>query len=325
MATKNFTKGLAPLRLQLQGKQTGHGQYARHIISPSTPPIHQTIRLPLSQCRQYSTPPPSQTSDVPPPRHQDLRSQLNASTPPPPPPPRSERSPPPPRGQRKAIRPLILGCGFLLLGITIGNLSSAMLAPSPLPSPDSPEGQKLTSALRAAAEALPLAKSMAGEGWESWDAYTTPGGDGLANRLTSGPLAGYGGLGYQRVFYNKATGEYVVLAWLGRGLAGWPGVVHGGLLATLLDECLARTGLRELDGGVGVTARLELGYKKPVRTAGWWVIRSWMEEGADNGTRKRKAWVKGTVEDLAGSVHTEGRVLYVVPKNLKLASLGDKF
>ncbi|KAL5353249.1 hypothetical protein ACLOAV_001285 [Pseudogymnoascus australis] len=141
-----------------------------------------------------------------------------------------------------------------------------MLAPPPIPSPESPEGQKLTSALRADAEALPLAKSMAGEEWEAWDAYTTPGGDGLANRLTSGPLAGYGGIGYQRVFYNKTTGEYVVLAWLGRRLSGWPGVVHGGLLATLLDECLARTGMRGLDGGVGVTARLELGYKRPVKS-----------------------------------------------------------
>ena len=218
MAAKSFTRGLAPLRLQLQGKPTGHGQLARHLVHSSSPPIHRTIRSTLSQYRQYSAPPPpSPNPDVPPPRHHDLRSQLNASTPPPPPP-RYARSPPPPRNQRQGVRPLIMACGFLLLGLTVGKFSSLMLAPPPLPSPESPEGQKLTSALCADAEALPLAKSMSGEEWEAWDAYTTPGGDGLANRLTSGPLAGYGGIGYQRVFYNKTTGEYVVLAWLGRGL-----------------------------------------------------------------------------------------------------------
>ncbi|KFX98319.1 hypothetical protein O988_04421 [Pseudogymnoascus sp. VKM F-3808] len=322
MAAKSFTKGLIPLRLQLQGKPTGHGQHARHLIH-STPPIHQTIRSPLFQYRQYSTPPPSQGPDVATPRHHDLRSQLNASTPPP----HSTRSPPPPN-QRKIIRPTILAAGFLLLGITFGKFCSFLLAPPPLPAPDSPEGHKLTTALRADAEALPLAKSMSGEEWEAWDAYTTPGGEGLANRLTSGPLAGYGGIGYQRVFYNRMTGEYVVLAWLGRGLAGWPGVVHGGLLATLLDECLARTGMGGLEGGVGVTARLELGYKRPVKSAGWCVVRSWMEEEGEvngNGSSKRKAWVKGRVEDLGGTVYTEGRALYVVPRKVKLAGLGDKF
>ncbi|KFY24985.1 hypothetical protein V491_01942, partial [Pseudogymnoascus sp. VKM F-3775] len=124
----------------------------------------------LSQYRQYSTTPPSQTPDAPPPRHHDLRSQLDASTPPPPRRPHSERSPPPPQSERKSIRPIIWGFAFFLLGVTMGKFTTAMLAPPPLPSPESPEGQKLSTALRANAEALPLAKSMAGEEWEAWDA-----------------------------------------------------------------------------------------------------------------------------------------------------------
>jgi uncharacterized protein (TIGR00369 family) len=44
---------------------------------------------------------------------------------------------------------------------------------------------------------------------------------------------------------------------------GWEGVVHGGVLATLLDEAMAYVVF--FSGFVGLTARMEVRYRAPVR------------------------------------------------------------
>jgi hypothetical protein len=41
------------------------------------------------------------------------------------------------------------------------------------------------------------------------------------------------------VFYNKDRTQVTVVVHLGKELCGHDGIVHGGLLATLLDEALA--------------------------------------------------------------------------------------
>jgi hypothetical protein len=62
------------------------------------------------------------------------------------------------------------------------------------------------------------------------------------NNLTAGALRGPGKLALPPlVRARKDEKESVVLVHVGRGLCGHDGIVHGGLLATLLDEILART------------------------------------------------------------------------------------
>jgi len=175
--------------------------------------------------------------------------------------------------------------------------------------------------------ALPLAVHLANDPhWESWDAYTSLPPESLPHRLTTGPMGGIRGIGYQHVFANRETGEYIVLVWLGKALAGWPGVVHGGCIATVLDECLGRPALSKFDERSGVTARLEIQYKKPVLSGGWWLVRSKVEENTEGSVENRnKTWVTGTLEDLDGNVYVGARALYVVPKTIKLKSLHGKF
>lgn len=45
---------------------------------------------------------------------------------------------------------------------------------------------------------------------------------------------------------------------------GYPGVVHGGIIAAMLDEVASRTVMRGVPPRVVVTARLSIRYRKPV-------------------------------------------------------------
>jgi hypothetical protein len=62
------------------------------------------------------------------------------------------------------------------------------------------------------------------------------------NNLTAGALRGPGLLALPPlVRARRDESEGFILVHVGRGLCGHDGIVHGGLLATLLDEALART------------------------------------------------------------------------------------
>jgi len=62
------------------------------------------------------------------------------------------------------------------------------------------------------------------------------------NSLTAGALRGPGKLAIAPLIRSrKDESEIIAFVHVGRGLCGHDGIIHGGLLATLLDETLART------------------------------------------------------------------------------------
>ena len=62
------------------------------------------------------------------------------------------------------------------------------------------------------------------------------------NSLTAGALRGPGKIAVPPIlFAAHDDSETVAFLHLGRGMCGHDGIVHGGLIATLLDESLART------------------------------------------------------------------------------------
>ncbi len=66
---------------------------------------------------------------------------------------------------------------------------------------------------------------------------------------------------------DPATGEVRTTVTVSERFNGYPGIVHGGILAALLDEAVVRT--RLLDGGFEdmlVTAKLEVAYRRPTPT-----------------------------------------------------------
>lgn len=100
---------------------------------------------------------------------------------------------------------------------------------------------------------------------------------------------------------------------VGRGVCGHEGIVHGGLLATLLDETLGRQALLNLPDKIGVTAYLHLNYRAPTRADQFLVVKTRLVEA-----KGRKSKVAGVIEDMEGNVLVEAEALFIQPKYAKL-------
>lgn len=141
--------------------------------------------------------------------------------------------------------------------------------------------------------------------------------------LTAGTLAGGGRIVVPPVIWSEVGGKSMVsVFYLGKELCGHPGIVHGGLLATLLDEGLARCCFPALPNKVGVTANLKVDYRKPTRAEGYFVLKA--ETVKVEG---RKAWVRGWIETLVdegrGEVPermVEAEALFIEPRNAKVSA-----
>lgn len=144
-----------------------------------------------------------------------------------------------------------------------------------------------------------------------------------AHNLTAGALMGPGRVPFPPVAWLDAEGParaYVQVSFAGEELCGHPGIVHGGYLATVLDEGLARVAFAALPNHVGVTANLNINYKAPCKAGQYIVLR-----GELTKAEGRKAWVEGRLETLpAGDeepvVLATATALYIEPKQAAVSS-----
>jgi acyl-coenzyme A thioesterase PaaI-like protein len=136
------------------------------------------------------------------------------------------------------------------------------------------------------------------------------------NNFTAGALRGPGKLALMPMVMSRYDeSEAVVIVHVGRGLCGHDGIVHGGLLATLLDESLARTAINNLPDKIGVTANLSINYRAPTFADQFIVMKIRLNE--KNG---RKVRVSGRVEDLKGNLLVEANATFVQPKYSSMLS-----
>ncbi|KAJ5495901.1 hypothetical protein N7539_001017 [Penicillium diatomitis] len=75
---------------------------------------------------------------------------------------------------------------------------------------------------------------------------------------------------------------------IGRDLCGHPGFVHGGLLSVLFDEVFARCVSAAFPSGLGMTANLNVDFRKPALPDRLYVLRAQTTK-----VEGRKAWVEG--------------------------------
>ena len=119
-------------------------------------------------------------------------------------------------------------------------------APGPPADPTSPESIALMDALEVKLQNLPqlqkLRDSPDADDWYETRPYRKYPEERRVNSLTAGTLSGPGKLACNPlVRARKDETESMVFIHVGRALCGHDGIIHGGLLATLLDESLSRT------------------------------------------------------------------------------------
>ncbi len=117
-------------------------------------------------------------------------------------------------------------------------------APAP-PAPDTPESLAYTTSLEEKLQSLPIVKEFRekedAKDWYETRPYQKYPEERRVNHLTVGTLRGPGKLAlYPLIRAKRDESEAIIILHLGRGLCGHDGIIHGGLLATLLDETLAR-------------------------------------------------------------------------------------
>ncbi|ODH48334.1 hypothetical protein GX48_05535 [Paracoccidioides brasiliensis] len=140
-----------------------------------------------------------------------------------------------------------------------------------------------------------------------------------AHNLTAGTLSGTNKIAVPPYMWTEAGGKSLVsMLYLGSDVSGHPGLVHGGLLATVLDEALARCCFPALPNGIGVTANLNIDYRSPAPAGSFFVVRA--ETVKAEG---RKAWVEGRIETLPEEgrepvVVAEAKALFVEPRNVSI-------
>jgi acyl-coenzyme A thioesterase THEM4 len=102
--------------------------------------------------------------------------------------------------------------------------------------------------------------------------------------------------------------EVCVILTFGSGMDGHAGIVHGGLIATVMDEILLLlAGLHKEPYGSGYTAYLKVDYKKPVPTPGTVLARALLESRSSG----KKGWLKGSLEDGVGGVFATAECLVI--------------
>jgi len=197
---------------------------------------------------------------------------------------------------------------------------------SPPPAPPAPalgteEAAIYTTALEEKLQNLEIVKEMRGrEGWYESRPYVNYPEERRRHALTSGTLRGPGKLALPPIVFGKEDEtEAISIVHVGRSLCGHDGIIHGGLLATLLDETLARNALLNLPAKVGVTANLSINYRAPTRADQFISIHTHL--GTLEG---RKVTVVGEIRSVeSNEVLVTANALFVQPKYAHLLNTGE--
>ena len=111
-------------------------------------------------------------------------------------------------------------------------------------------------------------------------------------------------VGLHLEFFLDGEGGVVSFAKVQDTYEGPPGFVHGGILATVLDEAMSKSVRSK--GIVAMTRRLETDYLRPVPSG----VRL-LVEGRVTRSEGRKHWVEAAIRSEDGTALAEGKGLFI--------------
>jgi acyl-coenzyme A thioesterase PaaI-like protein len=115
--------------------------------------------------------------------------------------------------------------------------------------------------------------------------------------------------------YGDGTARSIVAP--GRAFGGWSDIMHGGIVATLLDEAMAHAAIAA--GERAVTARIEVRFRKAVPTDKPLVV-----EGKIQSRRGRVLEMESTLCGEDGTLFAEGKARFVTEPDGGRASEGAR-
>ena len=110
--------------------------------------------------------------------------------------------------------------------------------------------------------------------------------------------------GMRLEFLLAQDGSIVSLPAVSRNFEGHPGYLHGGIIATLLDEAMSKA-VRAL-GRPSVTRKLEIDYLRPVPSA-----TPLRLEGRVVRSEERKHWAEALILDANGLALARAHALFI--------------
>lgn len=202
------------------------------------------------------------------------------------------------------IASLLIGAG-LAQYLPISSIAKFLISDK-LPKPNTPEAEVFRSNLEKELQELPIYKQLSSDpNYEPIRAWNYVDSNALNQLLTSGTLSTPGGFAIKPIlFFNKEKKESISIYHVGEKLCGYPFLVHGGILATILDEILKRTssvnfGIDPIENYIPdkiKTKNIELQYKFPTVVNSFLIVRC-----QDDGNK-----VDGRIETLDGKLLVKG-------------------
>jgi 3'-phosphoadenosine 5'-phosphosulfate synthase len=140
----------------------------------------------------------------------------------------------------------------------------------------------------------PLVKKLRSQAEFSESSPYSEVSESQVQNLISGTLIGPGKIEAAPFAWTEASGKsYIQICYIGSRLCGYPGYIHGGLLATMLDECFVRCCSAAVPHTGMMTANLNVDFKVPTQEEQYIVLRVKISE-----LEGKKAWLKGQIETL---------------------------